>query len=322
MNKPIIKTNLNAKLLSFYGAVCLIVLAGFLVTFNQGDYLVDRSLRRDNNFEKQDINSVIDSNSSKPTTILPEQPLIQEPEPFSVDEEDIVILVISSIPTWQRAIASYNSWRRHTNATVLYFVAGLPENYTFPTIDSSLPQKHFITKEKLGTIPQTDIVNLPIPEENNHQVINKTVQALIYAATHFPHKKWFYKCDDDTFVIPSNMKRLLKNFNPKQHYYIGRPILDSNVNSGGAGYILSQSAIQAVKPHLPDCASARGTTDGEDVVISICLGSKVGILATAAPGIAQSHTLGRIQVQLHYGTTSSLRLQKDCRNRLYAEESK
>ncbi|KAI9135747.1 hypothetical protein BKA69DRAFT_1129901 [Paraphysoderma sedebokerense] len=152
------------------------------------------------------------------------------------------------------------------------------------TIDPSL-QIHFITKERLRYPPPADIVSLPVPEENSHFIVNKTVQALLYAAQHYPHKKWFYKCDDDTFVVPSNIKRLLQHFNSEAHYYIGRPLGTSNINSGGAGYVLSRSALQAVKPHLMGCIPVKKKEYGEDMVISSCLESRLGIKATAAPGI-------------------------------------
>ena len=54
---------------------------------------------------------------------------------------------------------------------------------------------------------------------------------------HFNDTEWFYKCDDDTYVITENLRYFLSKYNPSEEHFLGRFIKEgyTNFHSGGAG---------------------------------------------------------------------------------------
>ena len=58
---------------------------------------------------------------------------------------------------------------------------------------------------------------------------------------------WFFKADDDTYVIVENLRYVLSLFDPEEPHYIGWKSFDNlahGYNSGGAGYALSKAAVK------------------------------------------------------------------------------
>ncbi|VDP89361.1 unnamed protein product [Echinostoma caproni] len=82
---------------------------------------------------------------------------------------------------------------------------------------------------------------------------------------------YFFKGDDDTFVIYENLELLLKTFSPGDKVHTGFPMKDRSnelLYSGGAGYILSSSALKAIvidglgmQNRMPKCETSDGPED-------------------------------------------------------------
>ena len=69
---------------------------------------------------------------------------------------------------------------------------------------------------------------------------------------------WFFKCDDDTYVVMENLKFVLSLFDPREPHYIGWKSYDNlkhGYNSGGSGYAVSKAAVKLLVekgPERPD----------------------------------------------------------------------
>ena len=91
---------------------------------------------------------------------------------------------------------------------------------------------------------------------------------------------FLYKCDDDTFLNFENLKKLLKNQDPTKDLYMGERIYLGKREvveyaQGGAGYVLSRSAVEKCLPYLREIAPNRRLNfDAEDYSIgkSLSLG--------------------------------------------------
>lgn len=110
-------------------------------------------------------------------------------------------------------------------------------------------------------------INLPL----------KTLNMLEYV---IQDSSWdfLYKCDDDTFLNFENLKKLLKNQDPVKDLYMGERIFlgkrDNVVEyaQGGAGYVLSRSAVEKCLPHLRSIAPNRRLNfDAEDYSVGKAL---------------------------------------------------
>uniref|UniRef100_A0A452UPK8 Fringe-like glycosyltransferase domain-containing protein n=1 Tax=Ursus maritimus TaxID=29073 RepID=A0A452UPK8_URSMA len=74
-------------------------------------------------------------------------------------------------------------------------------------------------------------------------------------------RKWFCHVDDDNYVNPKGLLRLLSTFSPSQDVYLGRPSLDHPIEAaervttvkfwfatGGAGFCLSRGLALKMSP--------------------------------------------------------------------------
>jgi len=120
-------------------------------------------------------------------------------------------------------------------------------------------------------------VGLQAPEGRNNLWL-KTKAAWLYIYKHYFDKaKWFLKVDDDTFVIPENIRYFLTPFDTKENHYFGRHFKNfKGYNSGGSGYIFSQASLQSFESIVKD--ASRHLDDGimEDVQVGKCL-AELGI---------------------------------------------
>ncbi|VDP76670.1 unnamed protein product [Echinostoma caproni] len=88
---------------------------------------------------------------------------------------------------------------------------------------------------------------------------------------------YFYKGDDDSFVINENLEFLMQKFNANGKIETGYAMRDQSsplLYSGGAGYLLSRSALKAIVHdglEYPNGKPKCDTTEGpEDVRLAAC----------------------------------------------------
>jgi hypothetical protein len=90
---------------------------------------------------------------------------------------------------------------------------------------------------------------------------------------------YIYKCDDDTYVVPSRLERLLSNREPQSLSFIGQawsnkgnPKLPWNYAAGGAGYVISRAAlVTAIKKITYVCEKSPAIGMNEDMAVSKAL---------------------------------------------------
>ncbi len=213
---------------------------------------------------------------------------VHGPEVFmlrNTSADDLVIGVLTSPETVYRAIALANTWKRRSPSKVVIYGAEMS-----PTPPPQVPQYPWrLPTDESREVVYPEIVNLPVKAGHAHFVANETVAMLKLLYASFPHKKWYMKCDDDTFVIVSNLLMALDKRNSSEDLFLGRTISDGLLHSGGAGYVLSQSAISKLLTTIDTCLEAAPIGAGEDLIIAGCLRKYHGILPTLQMGHYFSH---------------------------------
>lgn len=131
---------------------------------------------------------------------------------------------------------------------------------------------------------ELNLVNLNITD-SYAKLTDKTIGTLNYVYKNLMDDfDWLIKADDDTYVIMENLKAFLVDKCPDELYTYGflyspkapeRFLFD--FNSGGAGYLLSNRAINSFgQKYKEDLSYCRNTTGAEDVDITVCL-KEIGV---------------------------------------------
>ncbi|VDM54477.1 unnamed protein product [Angiostrongylus costaricensis] len=96
------------------------------------------------------------------------------------------------------------------------------------------------------TIPHSTVLN-GIPDDYKY-LFQKSMISFHYAFTEISDQfDWYFKADDDTYVIMEHMYEYLATLDPTEPYYLGytlRPYFKRGYNGGGAGYVLSRAALK------------------------------------------------------------------------------
>ncbi|KAK6747993.1 hypothetical protein RB195_000917 [Necator americanus] len=112
----------------------------------------------------------------------------------------------------------------------------------------------------------------------------KTRLALYYVYTNISsHYDWYYKADDDTYVIMENLRAYLATFDPNEPHYIGfrvkRRMPKHGYNAGGSGYAMSRAAMKIFVEELFHQKSLCPYHEWEDLAVARCL-ANAGIYPT------------------------------------------
>uniref|UniRef100_A0A914VYQ9 N-acetylgalactosaminide beta-1,3-galactosyltransferase n=1 Tax=Plectus sambesii TaxID=2011161 RepID=A0A914VYQ9_9BILA len=150
-------------------------------------------------------------------------------------------------------------------------------------VDETWPKRcdkyEFFTDDGNTTFPSADIFyNMT---DGHIKLWPKTKVALQYIYdTYLDDFDWFLKADDDTYIVVENLKLMLARLDSSLPHYLGfrlKPYIDDGYNSGGAGYVLSRSALVAFVEKALTNKSACQDGWAEDLQLAYCL-KNVGVL--------------------------------------------
>uniref|UniRef100_A0A182SMC3 N-acetylgalactosaminide beta-1,3-galactosyltransferase n=1 Tax=Anopheles maculatus TaxID=74869 RepID=A0A182SMC3_9DIPT len=127
--------------------------------------------------------------------------------------------------------------------------------------------------------PTIDSIALPV-EEGRESLWNKTREAFRYIyAHHLEEYDWFFKADDDTYVVVENLRYFLYPYSPELPIYFGSKFrfpdyVKQGYFSGGAGYVLSREALRRFyEQALQDEVNCSTAYDTEDLEMGKCMES-------------------------------------------------
>uniref|UniRef100_A0A182J6M8 Glycoprotein-N-acetylgalactosamine 3-beta-galactosyltransferase 1 n=1 Tax=Anopheles atroparvus TaxID=41427 RepID=A0A182J6M8_ANOAO len=127
--------------------------------------------------------------------------------------------------------------------------------------------------------PVVGSIALPV-EEGRKSLWNKTREAFRYIyERHLEEYDWFFKADDDTYVVMENLRYFLHAYTPQLPIYFGSKFrypdyVKQGYFSGGAGYVLSREALRRFYERaLGDAKHCSTTRDTEDLEMGKCMES-------------------------------------------------
>uniref|UniRef100_A0A182W982 Glycoprotein-N-acetylgalactosamine 3-beta-galactosyltransferase 1 n=1 Tax=Anopheles minimus TaxID=112268 RepID=A0A182W982_9DIPT len=125
--------------------------------------------------------------------------------------------------------------------------------------------------------PDIDSIALPVGE-GRENLWNKTREAYRYIYEHHLEEyDWFFKADDDTYVVVENLRFFLYPYSPELPIYFGSKFrypqyVKQGYFSGGAGYVLSREAVRRFyEQALQDEENCSATFDAEDLQMGRCM---------------------------------------------------
>ncbi|PIC35151.1 hypothetical protein B9Z55_014594 [Caenorhabditis nigoni] len=117
--------------------------------------------------------------------------------------------------------------------------------------------------------------------ESYYKLFWKTRLALLYIYKHVSKDfDWYFKGDDDTYLIVENLQRYLATLDPNKPYFIGYRLsrrTETGYNAGGSGYVMSREAMRIFAEKLFNDKEKCPYHEWEDYAIAQCLAS-VGIV--------------------------------------------
>ncbi|EME30097.1 Chondroitin sulfate synthase 1 [Galdieria sulphuraria] len=197
------------------------------------------------------------------------------------------------------AKAVFQTWGKLVEPSMLRFFSDSP-HATIPTV---VTPKIDITgvNKKLKTNYQKRVAH---KERYFREESNRSLQMFAWAWDHVPQAKWFYKCDDDSFVRVELLQEILRQFDHTKPLYIGStrrfqgklvPVLERDASwtrdihlryaMGGAGYVLSRGLLEKWRPWMNQCI----VYNGEDKNIAKCILDTLHIEPINLPGLCFVH---------------------------------
>lgn len=168
----------------------------------------------------------------------------------------------------------------NTNAKVVYetwanlcdnvkFVLKIPQ--TILQNDSVLNFANF-NYAKNGPIEVNNILEPANINENS--LTSKAYETFAYIYSKYAYYDWFLKVDDDTFIFVENLRKFLRDKDPKvgaTYGYNFAPVVKHGYNSAGAGYVLSNEALKRLGKMINQDRSFCKNTGTEDIDVGECL---------------------------------------------------
>ena len=144
----------------------------------------------------------------------------------------------------------------------------------------------------------------PFNYESRGLLWTKTVFSFRYLLTRYGEQfEWFMKADDDTFVVPENLHRFLREYNSSLPYYFGRELTINGVIycSGGGGYIVSRAALKLFINGLDGVCKGQENGEVEDYEFGRCL-NRLGIYPEDSRDSIGRFRFNLLSLRYHYQT--------------------
>ncbi|XP_053660488.1 glycoprotein-N-acetylgalactosamine 3-beta-galactosyltransferase 1-like [Anopheles marshallii] len=133
----------------------------------------------------------------------------------------------------------------------------------------------------MSSVEDADIGSIALPvEEGRENLWNKTREAFRYIYEHHLEEyDWFFKADDDTYVVVENLRYFLYPYSPELPIYFGSKFrypefVKQGYFSGGAGYVLSREAVRRFyEQSLQDEEHCSAALQTEDLEMGKCMES-------------------------------------------------
>jgi glycoprotein-N-acetylgalactosamine 3-beta-galactosyltransferase len=141
--------------------------------------------------------------------------------------------------------------------------------------------------------------------EKYNQLSEKILISLLYIYERYGRDyDWFFKADDDTYVIVENLRHLLRRRASNASAYFGyiAKTPDRFYPSGGAGYVLSQEALLKFGEEIlikPEKRKLCKTDEAEDINLAYCL-ARIGIFPTNTRDDQQLETFHPMTFEEHF----------------------
>jgi glycoprotein-N-acetylgalactosamine 3-beta-galactosyltransferase len=141
--------------------------------------------------------------------------------------------------------------------------------------------------------------------EKYNQLPQKVLLSLLYIYKRYGRDyDWFFKGDDDTYVIVENLRHFLRRRPSNTSLYYGYIAKSRNrfYPSGGAGYVLSQQALLEFGEKIlikPEKRKLCNKDQAEDINLAFCLAS-IGIYALNARDNEHLETFHPMTFEQHF----------------------
>ncbi|CAI4229494.1 unnamed protein product [Auanema sp. JU1783] len=190
------------------------------------------------------------------------------------DESHLNYAEVSKAAKEQRKQGSLLCWIMTT--TSYHHTRVKAMNSTWP---SRCDSYHFLTNGDRfldDTVPYHTIFRF-LPQ-SYYKLFWKTRLALLYVFKNISSEfDWYYKADDDTYVVVDVLRKYLQNFDPNLPHFIGfrlkRRAKEHGYNAGGSGYVMSRAAMEIFAEKLYTNKTLCGYHEWEDYAIARCLSS-------------------------------------------------
>ena len=177
------------------------------------------------------------------------------------------------------------TWARRCDRAVFVLAGSAPvdrSNYSFPIA--------YVGDERI---------------EKYEHLPEKTLLALLHVyQNHGDAYDWFFKGDDDTFVIIENLRHFLRRQHSNSSIYYGYVAQTPNrfYPSGGAGYVLSRQALKQFAEQIltkPEERQSCKYDIAEDVNLAYCL-ARIGVFVMNARDDKQLETFHPMTFEQHF----------------------